>query len=266
MHLHPEFGIGDFFSSAHANFEAAAREAGIPKWQGAILFTESGGVERFTELQVSGSETHSRGSWTFEPTDEQGSLVARNATGAELLLIAGRQIRVEGRLEVLAVCTAKSFPDGGRLEEVARNVRAAGAVPILPWGFGKWWSKRGEIVESALRRAHPGDFLLGDSGQRPRSLPQPKLFHLARERGIPILNGTDPLDYPAQARRVGTYGSFLDLGGESGGRPSEMLRDTLLALSATPPSVGRRVSLGGFVSAQIRIRIPIGGSGTRRHR
>lgn len=258
VHLHPGFSVAEFLRRAVANLEAAAggAEAGT-SWTGVLLFTESEGTDRFTQLASAGDLEEFR----LEPTAEAASLFVRarfssgrTSEDAVLLLVAGRQIAVEGRLEVLAVCTAERFPGGGSLAATLDRVRAAGAVPVLPWGFGKWWRRRGERVAEFVRGAAPGSLLLGDNGGRPRSAPEPPLFRLARSRGLPILAGSDPLPFPDQLRRVGSYGSILSGTELDPRRPSESLARALLALRSTPPVFGRRVTLRGFAWAQLRMQ------------
>jgi hypothetical protein len=204
VHIHPEFRIMDFLAFAERNFARAAQNAEVHDWMGILLLSECAGIERFGELRGEVTGRGTSGTWTIESTGEEGSLSARSPSGRALLLVAGRQIRVEGGLEVLALCTTKRFPDGGHLKEVVDQVREAGAVPVIPWGFGKWWAGRGRIVASALRFAKSGDLILGDSAQRPHHAPDPRHFQIARDRGIPILNGTDPLRFPAQVQRAGS--------------------------------------------------------------
>lgn len=252
VHLHPGFSVLEFLRCAEANLnQAARRSAAGAAWTGVLLCAEAAGVDRHAELASSGSAV---GSWQLEPTAEAASLIARSRDGATLVLASGRQIAVEGRLEVLALCTAERFPDGGSLAATLARVRAAGAVPVLPWGFGKWWRRRGARVAAIVRGAVPGSLLLGDNGGRPRSSSEPRHFRLARSRGLPILAGSDPLPFPDQLRRVGTYGSILSAKELDPRRPCASLARALLALRSTPPTFGSRVTLPAFAWAQLRLR------------
>ncbi len=253
VHLHPGFSAAEFLNHVAANFSDAAGRSGVgSSWTGVLLFTESKGADRFAELAAAGDAA---GDFRLEPTAEAASLLARSREGPVLLLVAGRQIVVDGRLEVLALCTTERFPDGASLATTLERVRTAGAVPVLPWGFGKWWGRRGERVARVVRSVAPGSLLLGDNGGRPRSLPAPPLFRLARSHGLPILAGSDPLPFPYQIRRVGSYGSILADTELDSRHPAESLARALLALRSTPPAFGRRVPLAAFAWAQMRMQV-----------
>lgn len=252
VHLHPGFSAAELLDCAAANFSKAARRSGVgSSWTGVLLFAETVGVDRFAELVSCGRRM---GDFQLEPTADGSAIVARSSA-AVLLLVAGRQIVVEGRLEVLALCTTERFPNGDSLAITLERVRAVGAVPVLPWGFGKLWGRRGERVAQVVRSAAPGSLLLGDNGGRPRSSPTPPLFRLARRRDLPILAGSDPLPFPHQLRRVGSYGSILADAELDPRRPAESLARALLALRSTPSVFGRRVSFGAFAWAQMRMQM-----------
>ncbi len=40
-------------------------------------------------------------------------------------------------------------------------VREVGAIPVIPWGFGKWHSARRRILLEVLQQRSPGSILLG---------------------------------------------------------------------------------------------------------
>lgn len=146
--------------------------------------------------------------WRFSHTEEAFTLLA-GKNDADLLLIAGRQIVTAEKLEVLALVTDHKFRDGLPVEETLRQVVAQGALPVLPWGVGKWLGRRGALVGRALRSPLAPHLFLGDISGRPALWPRPALFGQAEERGIAVLNGTDPLPLATEAGRVGSFGSSL---------------------------------------------------------
>ena len=235
---------------------------------GVLLLSESAGVDRFRELADAAREDRKFGPWTPSQTQDPGAVLLRrdrardDTAGAtplpDLVVVAGRQVVVRERLEVLALCTAREFPDGGSLTETIERVRAAGAVPVVPWGFGKWWFGRGKIVDDLVAGASPGDFLLGDNGIRPRYSPEPRAFRSAAARGIAVLAGSDPLPFSAQVRRPGHFGSLVQETTFDLQRPARSLASVLRGLPPGTPTFGRREPLHRFLEAQIRIRLPGG--------
>lgn len=257
VHLHPCFPIGAFLDRAAQNLERAHRAAGLSdEWTGILLFTEGEGVERFEELRAMVGAPAGPGGWTAHATEETGSLRLRSRKGAEIVVVAGRQVVTDTRSEVLALCTTARFHDGGALVDRIHEVREAGAVPVLPWGFGKWWGSRGRRLAEIVGALSAGEILLGDNAVRPRGTPEPGLFEEARARGIPVLPGSDPLPFPEQVRRVGSYGAILSGSEFDLVRPADSLRRQLLGLGPELRSFGRRA--GPLRSAWTQVRLRVG--------
>ncbi len=270
VHLHPGVPVGSFLQAARTHLEASALRVGggtvAGGWHGVLCLVESEGVDRFGELAAGESRGGAGGSevagWKVVPTAEVPSLRAVAGDGFELVLVAGRQLRVADRLEVLALGTRAALPEGGGLRETIARVREAGGVPVLPWGFGKWWGGRGRRVARALGGSEPGGLLLGDNGGRWRGGPTPALFREARSRGIGILAGSDPLPLRGEALRAGSYGSVLEIPGDPATvglalreRPAALLRTRLGALRETPPTFGRRVGAVAFARVQLAMQL-----------
>ena len=247
VHFHLCFERDAFLDAAFANFKRGAEELGVGgPFLGCLLLAEMTG-ERALQRLLSGEA----GAWRFEPTGEPSSLMARRSPdGARLLVIAGRQVRTREGLEILALLSAEEFPDGLPFRDALARVRWSGAVPVLPWGFGKWWFYRGALIEGILRRPEPKWLFLGDNGGRPDLGAAPRLL---REGGVPVLPGSDPLPLPEHAGRAGSYGFLVEDGVEER-RPAAALRRWLRELSMQPPTFGRCQSLGRFCRDQMALR------------
>jgi hypothetical protein len=128
------------------------------------------------------------------------------APGREILVIAGRQVACAEDLEVLTLCTLGRIPDGLPIEETLARAKQIDAVSVIPWGPGKWLGARGKLLSSLLSRAKPGELFLGDESSRPVFWGTPRHFHDARERGLGVLPGTDPLPFPREQGRAGSFG------------------------------------------------------------
>ncbi|MCA1853850.1 MAG: hypothetical protein LC647_16095 [Beggiatoa sp.] len=159
VHIHGCFRLARFFGAAHANFERAARaQPGSHKsshdgFIGVLMLTETARADCFKRLSAwADGEDSGLGEWRLRHTDETGSVMAERH-GQCLYIIAGRQIVTTERLEVLALGFEGFVPDGEPIRGVIDRVRSAGAVAVIPWGFGKWWGGRGKVV-SALLEGH----------------------------------------------------------------------------------------------------------------
>ncbi len=192
------------------------------------------------------------GRWRLEETGERASLAATDGA-RRLLLVAGRQVATADGLEVLALGTASELPDGDGLHETVDRVLALGAPAAVPWGLGKWWFRRGRLLRDLLEAEAPEGFLLGDNAARPRGVPPSSLFRLAAEREVPMLAGTDPLSRPEEARRVGAYGSLVEVGASAFlEAPAAAIRTRLRALRTSPPVIGRRMTAPAVLGSQLR--------------
>lgn len=251
VHIHPCFDLAAFLDTAVANFARGARQVGVPgPYAGCLLLTESAGAHRFRRLRE-GEEAG--GGWTPEPTEEDCSLIvrniARNGGGERLFLIAGRQIVTREGIEVLALGRDADIPDRLVLGDTLDRVRATGALPVLPWGFGKWWLRRGTLVAEAFRQRGAGELFLGDNAGRLDLAGAPGLFRQARAEGVPVLPGSDPLPLPEHAGRAGSYGFVLS-GPLDQARPAACVLRAVRRLKGQPRIYGSRAALPGFLRDQ----------------
>ena len=219
-----------------------------------LLFTEGAREHAFSDLQAGRLAPPG---WTLAPTAEDRALLATRPGRMPLILIAGRQIVTAEGLEVLALGAPGPFEDGRPLGESVAAVRAAGGLPVLPWGFGKWWGGRGRALDRFLVAAlgvedRPALFL-GDTANRPAGLPPPAQFGRAAARGIPVLPGSDPLPLPGGAATAGSYGFVLD-GRIERDRPAAGLQALLEGLERAPAVFGRLCGPGTFARRQVAMQ------------
>ncbi|HJU64656.1 MAG TPA: hypothetical protein VJ596_03220 [Gemmatimonadaceae bacterium] len=248
VHFHPGYDPAAFFRAAHVNFAAAATSFAITAWRGVLCFTESAGAHYFRSFREAGAVAG--GAWRFEPTAEDISVVAHGPGGEQLVVVAGRQMVTREGLEVLALGTAAELPDGLQLEEAVHLCLSQDVVPVVPWGFGKWWFARGLQLAALLRSSVGPQVFLGDNGGRLRFASAPRHFALARALKRPILRGSDPLPFPDEVVRPGRYGVVLE-GPVDLTRPGASLKALLRGLATQPPAFGQRVGLAAFTRAQI---------------
>lgn len=155
-------------------------------------------------------------------------------------LVAGRQIVTRERLEILALAMRAKIPDGLPARDVIQKVIAAGGIPVLAWSPGKWLFARGRLVRDLIESDHAKVLCLGDTTLRPKLWPEPRLMQLARERGLAVVPGSDPLPFAGEERYAGTYG-FVCQGAFDAGHPAVSIRQILIGPGAITPA-GERCS------------------------
>ena len=261
VHVHGCFDLQNFLDSALGNFrtEAARRQQG-DFFSGVLLLTESAQVNWFQRFAFYADKERliGRGNncnyWTFSRTNEACSLRAECAAGPGLFVIAGRQIITAEKLEVLALATEKEFVDGLPLQQVIQTVTENDAIPVIPWGFGKWMGKRGRFLMEKLKRADKSDFFLGDNGGRPIFLPRPYHFKLAESRGIRVLPGSDTLPFASEYLRPGGFGFSVE-GRLNPKQPASDIKRILLDTTARPRPYGALEMPYRFFRHQLAMQI-----------
>lgn len=254
VHLHRCFSEEAFLEAALSNFRQARRRLRLADASpGVLALTDICGEDAFERLHQWAAR--SQGAWRVRPTAERASFViAGDADGDELILIAGRQIATRQGVEVLALGTGEKLEDGQSLAETLESVSSAGALAVLPWGFGKWWLGRGRLLEGLLQESDARNLFLGDNGGRPRLGPTPRAFRLAKQRGIRVLPGSDPLPFPAHAGRAGSFGAVVE-GGLDSERPAAALKKLLAENPGQPRAYGSLRLLRAFLRDQVAMQL-----------
>jgi hypothetical protein len=247
VHLHRAFDAASFLGHTTQNFARAAHDLRAALHAGVLLLAEAPGEGAFERIAAIGQA----GVPSARRSAETGSIVVTGAGAAPLVVIAGRQLVTAEGVEVLALMTGDQIPQGASLAVTLELVRQSGAIPVLPWGFGKWMFRRGRLVADILRSE--ANVFVGDNAGRRRRGRDPRLFALARDRSIPILPGTDPLPFRSQEDRAGSCGFVvpqpIDLD-----HPARDLRNWLQASRAQPRRYGPLESTVAFVWNQARMQ------------
>ena len=247
VHLHPFFPFEIVLKAAARNFAAAAQDLHLGQpVTGVLMLTECAGVNAFARL-AEGSLSQ----WRIEATQERIALRARSPDGALLLIVSGRQIITAEGLEVLALGAHDVFPDGKAIDRTLADVVAAGALAVLPWGFGKWSGRRGAIVKRLAQDQDSVPHLfLGDNGGRSWLFARPRLLGFAERCGRLVLPGSDPLPLSGEAGNVGRFG-FVARHPIDSNAPFSALRTWLMAQARSPQCYGRLKRPDVFVRHQI---------------
>ncbi|MEM8783606.1 MAG: hypothetical protein AAGE65_12220 [Planctomycetota bacterium] len=269
VHIYPAFDATALLDAAIVNVRRVAPGAtheadALP----VLMLTECRDDHAFTRLR----DRRTLGPWRFEPLEpnrpESPALLAvrEDDPNRRIALVAGRQIITVCRLEVLALGTDHVFPDGHDLDETIAEVRGRQALPVVPYGFGKWTGKRGaavsRLIESQSLQNAPR-LVLGDNGGRPTLGPRPPHFDQAAAHRVTILPGTDPLPLRSCRRQAGRFGVRVQGPIRRDAFVPELL-DRLANLGPVPPRFGDHVSLPRAIYQQIALRLDrkiLGGKG-----
>jgi hypothetical protein len=255
VHLHDCYAPRRFLDHAADNFDRAAREHGWEPAPGVLLLTESAGTDWFGRLAAvaAGSAELPLGAWTLVATSDDSALAAHRGP-QRLLLVSGRQVVAREGLEVLLLGTRAFVRDRLPIRDVLAAGERLGALRVIPWGAGKWLLGRGRLLSELIESARPGDgFFLGDGAGRPSFWSNPRHFAAAERRGIRVLPGTDPLPFPAQVARPGSYGFRLEAPGDLT-MPAEAIKAALRRPDARIAPFGRHERLGPFLRHQIAMQ------------
>lgn len=255
VHVHPRFDEARFLRAAFRNFSKAADALQLGAgWRGVMVLTEIAGADRFSQLLAEIGAAVGDG-WTVESTSEDTSVRLRNSGDpAVMTVVAGRQVQTKEGLEVLAFPHRGPILDGRPIREVILEADSAGAVSLVPWGFGKWWGRRGRTVRALLTEEPGLPFLLADTGHRPAWAPRPQQLVESERRGRPTLTGSDPLPLNGEESRPGsccvrlTISSFSD-------QPALRLKEAIAALNDSPPRYEQRVGLTRFTTSQLAMQV-----------
>ena len=205
VHLHQCYSYANFLNNAKENFTANSDISDNSEIIGFLLLTESEGINEFQKLRDIAAAEKSLGHWNINLTTNSNTLQASN-NNFKIYLVAGRQIITEEKLEVLSIGLEREFKDGKPVKDVIQYVIEAHAIPIIPWGFGKWTGSRGNIIKKLVLENKFNPFFLGDNGNRPWLFTFPSLIKAGIEKGILNLPGSDPLPFVREETKPGSFG------------------------------------------------------------
>ncbi|MFH1476841.1 MAG: hypothetical protein ABIH24_05055 [Verrucomicrobiota bacterium] len=253
VHLYPAYDIKAVFRNLIQNLDRLAGAAGCAEpgtmengvYKLAFL-TESREHNFFDRLKDRDKITVGNGLEITSEPDPVCVTVGIRGVG-RVCLVAGRQIVTRERLEILALAMCAKIPDGLPAGEVIRRVTESGGIPVLAWSPGKWLFARGRLVRHLITGDQGRVLRLGDTTLRPALWPEPRFIQLARERGIMVIPGSDPLPLAGEERYAGTYG-FIYQGMFDSARPAASIARMLAGPAAAIMPVGTRC--GAWTVAQ----------------
>jgi len=238
IHVYPHYDVSRLLAAARRNFlRQTADGDGV---QYALALVEREGTDVFGDWLAGERLPPDVRATALDAT----ALRLNFADGFALLVLAGRQVACRERIELLGLGCRRVVPDGVSLPEAVEQLRAAGALPVLAWGIGKWLFGRAKTVTELLEKFAPPELLLGDSSLRPVGWPEPLIMRRARKEGRRILAGSDPLPPQSEEVQAGRYCSLLELdpAGLQDSNLSAYIKDALRNPALPLRSVGKRSS------------------------
>ena len=244
VHVYSCFEPAAFLDAAVTNFSATGK-LGAAR---VLCLSESAGDAWFEALARNVADLPS--AWTCHDTAEDVSRSLTHRNGSTLFVVAGHQVVTDEDLEVLTLGMRRKLPDGASAEATVQQALDAGALPVLPWGFGKWLGARGTLV-AALKKRFGDDLLLGDNGGRLAGTRPAPMLRRVSAAGECVLSGSDPLPVAGGERRVASFGVFLP-GEVDYAAPWQSISRLLEAGAAEP--YGRLESPVAFVCNQLMMQ------------
>jgi hypothetical protein len=216
VHIHDCFDLQQFLDAAARNFAFhTAKTVSKTLHRYVLCLTESYGTDKFGELarradSEPANAIMSEESWSIRHGSDDKCLIVAHPDLGEILVVAGRQIVTAERLEILALGSVQKWEDGQAVSDVVQSVIDSDAIPVLPWGFGKWLGRRSGIVANLIKKFDDGSLYLGDNSGRPGMMPAPAEFTVVGGSAIRILPGSDPLPFKSEYDRAGSFGFYID--------------------------------------------------------
>ena len=246
VHFHQRRLVEPTLDAAARNFARVGQSAG--PLLGALLLAEPA-RERVFE-QISASSTCGR--WQLYPVAGEPQTIIASSGECDIAIVCGRQVRCALGLEAIALGTTAQYTDGRELHETLDQIRADGALAVVPWGFGKWMGRAGGVIREVFSSCSPdcpGSMFAGDNGGRLHLWGMPRSLKAANRAGFTVLPGTDPFPFAADYRRVGAFG-FVAEAEICRSAPWRSLKGWLDTPGAAPKPYGRALNPLQFVLNQ----------------
>ena len=258
VHIYDCYNIKRFFNEAFSNFSYYNKKLKLAeKFVCALFLTESNSFQYFDKLRDNSNniiqDLEKEGFFKKE-SDESCSLVFETAGSNYIIIIAGQQIITEEKLEVLSLGTQQKIEYSLVLEETVRRINNIGAIPVLPWGVGKWLGKRNEVLNVFIKKNHATKFFLGDNSGRPAMFKVPAQFKFSGQNKKLVLRGSDSLPIKSQERKAGSFGFYfvsdLDIS-----NPFRDIKKMIYNLESEPDNYGKLENIFDFFKNQIMLRL-----------
>lgn len=257
VHIYDCYNLEAFFHNAVKNMDRYYKSlytgSEDTPYERILLLTEGKKNDFFSRFKKDGGFPNESG-YRCLPTKEDYSLLLTRENEPLCYLMRGRQIVTKENLEVLLVASGQEIEDGLPITTVIDRILDNNDMAVLAWGFGKWLFARGKVIAQVIRKYDSPGLFIGDNSGRPTFLPVPGQFKEAKARGIPIINGSDPLPFSDEINKVGTYGFAVE-GVFNEDEPAGSLWEILLSPETPIDSFGQRDNAISFFKRQAKMNL-----------
>ena len=254
VHFHDCFDIEEYLNNIFMNFSKAASIIDDShSWIGILLLSEITGVNFFRTLLFSQGDKILN-NFNLIKTEEEESFIITDGNDQKIVVISGKQIAVKEGVELLALCTSKDFQEHEDLGKAVMNVISADAIPVLPWGVGKWIGKKKDMIKNLIEENNNLKLFLCDNSGRLRFWAEPQLFKFAKSHNRFIFAGTDALPIPSEIRKTGSFGFYLKTELNLF-KPSEDLKKIFNELTESPLTFGKLENPVKFLRNQLTMQL-----------
>ncbi|MDZ7262480.1 MAG: hypothetical protein ONB05_10295 [candidate division KSB1 bacterium] len=252
VHLYPYYDFNKAVRTGINNLVRAFKHVDGNDSTKIWLLTERWDCDFFKQIYER-PESFSTSKIRFVPAKEKEALAVEIEGQVELFILAGRQIVSHEGLEVLSLATDLFVKDRTlSTREVIEKVNETGGVAALNWAPGKWFFKRGKIVQQIFKEMEPATLLIGDTSLRHWLWPMPELMKSARQHGFKVIAGSDPLPFAGEEKYIGSYG-FIINGNFDPEAPVTSIRKLLKDNQLSVTFIGKRNNPFTFAYREFRI-------------
>lgn len=251
-HMYDCFDLPVFISFTFKNLDSffQARFPNINEFKKVVCLTEAKNNNYFEALK--NGDVPLSDDLKIRKTREDISFILEKSNGSSVIFLKGRQIVSREKIEVLSIASNVEIKDGLPLKEILKRLIKNQNIAVLAWGVGKWWFKRGKIINNIINTNDSPFLFTGDNSGRPLFWPMPRLINSGLKKDIRLLSGSDPLPLTKEENKSGSFGMIIE-GDISTDYPGKTLTDLLCQSKPNTIPFGNRDSLALFLSRQIRI-------------
>ncbi len=254
VHLYPVYNLTEAILQSRKNLMANAQKKKVEVTQAMPVWLL---VERsdsnFFEALATTPEKFSKNDVTFVSMKDGLTVKVQQDDKPILFLFAGRQLVTKENLEALSLISIFNLPDRQKpLAEVLQLIEKHQGMAALNWAPGKWFGKRGKIIEEQLGKNELKKLFISETTMRPTVWAKPKLIKKAEQRGFRLMFGSDPLPFCGEEKEIGGLG-FVVEGEFDAAQPALSVKNILANESKSFIQIGRRNNFFKFAKRQYKI-------------